>query len=143
MLRLLKRLVSVDAALVTADELAVLAAVDAVVAAEVAADVAFERRLDAAEETAFEAAVEAADLAAEVIELRSRLETLLSELSTVLALLEFTRFFEPEMRPLTNDLALEVVVLLLRPLMLVARVARLVRFEVLVRSSLPSVLYWV
>ena len=122
--RLLKSLVKAwEAALVAAVE-AVEALVETVEEAVDAAELIFDRRPSFAVEAADEASDE-----------RSRLEMLERALTTEEELLELTRFLEPLIRPFMKEV---LSLLLLRPLMLEARVARLTRFVELVRSSFPA-----
>ena len=86
---------------------------------------------------AFVATVVAADVASEE---RSVLERLVRALRTLVELLLFTRFFEPEMSPERKLDVLEVFPMFL---MLLARVMTFAMLFAFVMSSLPSALYCV
>ena len=107
-----------------------VAAEEAVLLAVEAVPVILERRPEAALLAALEAAVLAREdkstLAREVRLLRTDAEFFL-----------FTRFFDPEMRPLRNDFVL-LFVWLPSPLIFEARVMRLLMLAALLRSSLPA-----
>lgn len=107
-----------------------VAAEEAVLLAVDAEPVTLDRRLDAA----LLAALEAAVLAREE---RSTFARDVRLLRTDEELLLFTRFLEPEISPLRKDFVL-LFVWLPSPLMLDARVRRLLMLAALLRSSLPA-----
>ena len=100
--------------------------------------------LVAADEATFESTPVTADAASEdeeePSEERSSPESLVRLLSTLEELLLFTRFLEPEIRPVRNEL---LFLSWSSPLMFEARVMMLLMLLALARSSLPSALYWV
>ena len=85
----------------------------------------------------------ALEVAAALSDEVSSVEMLVRAFRTSEELLVFTRFEEPDMRPLRNEDSLVVVLSLVRPLTLLTRVITLEMFVVLVRSTFPSALYWV
>jgi len=99
--------------------------------------------LPIAEEALEAAALAAAAVADLVMASASRLARDPSALSTDPVLLCVTRLLDPEMSPLMKSAGVvDAVDLLVNPFTLVTRLTMLVRFVVLVRSSLPVDLYW-